>query len=412
MSAPAPSSNRGPGIPYTPESYTQSSSEEKAYSLNLDPGAMEALQKLGPEEQEAILAEVNPLACRNPSAVVITKIAEMRSGGVKSRDRSRTPTPGFGMGAGTGMGAPAKTTEPGEIGEVDEKAYTLNLDQGALEELSKLPMEHQQKILADVNPEVVRNPSAVVITKIHEMSRKGGFAQARSQAPLGGKGFGGSSQGAAPSMNSGLQAQLTTLSSAGSAGVSAFAGQVGLDGRASKALSDLTGQEAHIVMALVAKENCKNISAVTWSKVKKVKDNPYEAKMEYLRGAIDEGASKALDALPLDVQESVLEDIDVTKCRNLSAVVWSKVKGTNGGTVPVTPRQPSARPPQAQADGGDVVLHGSVALDARATEALNQLTPEDQLRVLNEVEAQPTVNNPSAFVWSRIKKLRETNIFT
>lgn len=176
----------------------------------------------------------------------------------------------------------------------------------------------------------------------------------------------------------------------------------GLDDRASRALSELPRQEAHIVMALVQAEHCKNISAVTWSKTRKMRDNPMELRLEYFRRNVDDRARKVLDALPEDAIEMVISDVDVLKCRNISALVWSKVKQL--GRILPSGEFISREEAQSESNVDNLDEYPEVVLDERCMAALQKLSPEEQAGVLSQVDPQ-VCNNPSAFVWSKVRAL-------
>merc|ERR1719428_1298826 len=52
-----------------------------ADSLGLDQKAKVALAELSEWQQQAVLREINPQACRDPTAVAMTKIREIKSSG-------------------------------------------------------------------------------------------------------------------------------------------------------------------------------------------------------------------------------------------------------------------------------------------------------------------------------------------
>lgn len=105
-----------------------------------------------------------------------------------------------------------------------------------------------------------------------------------------------------------------------------------LDANAEKAVAGLSAEEQKIVMGLVAKQNPRNPSAVTWSMVKMIRDRPMDAKLEYLKAVVDTNATAALEQLPPPEQQAILVQVDVAKCRNVSAFIWSLVKAKNEGT--------------------------------------------------------------------------------
>merc|ERR1712151_1319227 len=135
-----------------------------------------------------------------------------------------------------------------------------------------------------------------------------------------------------------------------------------------------------------------------WSKVKQVKENPLEAKLAFIKKSVDDKCSAAISAVPEDALVELIGDMDVTVCRNLSAMIWSKVKKAGyadaGGTE-------NAR----ENAKGNVKYR----LDDRVQEELKNLSADDQEAVLSELNAQAEVKNPSAFVWTRVKALKKSS---
>merc|ERR1712137_575203 len=124
--------------------------------LSLDEKAKEALANISDWQQKAVIEDINPDACRNPSAVVIKKITEMRRGKGEIKQKGN-----IGM-MGMGSGMTPETTMASEI---------LSLDEKAKEALANISDWQQKAVIEDINPDACRNPSAVVIKKITEMRR-------------------------------------------------------------------------------------------------------------------------------------------------------------------------------------------------------------------------------------------------
>lgn len=98
--------------------------------------------------------------------------------------------------------------------------------------------------------------------------------------------------------------------------------------------------------------------------------------------------------MPETVLTELIGDMDVTKCRNLSAVIWSKVKKEG----------------YADAGGnGNVKGNLKYRLDNRVQEELKNLSAADQEAVLSELNSEAEVKNPSAFVWTRVKALKKSS---
>jgi len=369
----------------------------------LDERAGPALDGLHPSHRAAVLEKVDVTKCRNPSAVIWSKIRALGLSGVAGGAQQQS-----GMGMAT---APSQS--------VSVQAASLGLDDGAREALGRLSPSQQSMVLTDIKPEACRNPSAVVIKKIQQMRQSGQLggnagARDRSRTPppqvfpmAPGRGLSShdaavcasvvealrASPGAAPAVVQALGGQFV---SAGPQHQMAMPRQMmvsqhrpmsGLDDRATHALSELPPDLAHMIHFLCTQENCKNPSAVAWTKVKRAKENPSDVKLEYLRRALDEGALKALMDLPNAHRDVIIADIDVTSVRNLSAVIWSKVKAMGGGA-------PTGRAEQVAVGGN---------LDNRATEALSKLSPSQQQGILSQMPEN--CKNPSAYVWSKVKGL-------
>lgn len=317
----------------------------------LDDNSYQALQSLPVRIQEEILNEADMSRCRNPSAVVWSLIKRKGlNGRVPRADSVQT------------SGIPAMGSVPQQA--ASDIAAGLALDEGATTMLQSLSEADQQKVLAQINPQACRNPSAVVIKKIIELKKSGFVSGPPSRGPSAG-GLGSLAGQLSPSQQSQIMGQLTQLlgglapqlllgggvAAAGGAGRdrsrTPFGGGVAglnlgggptalsaaqLDQRAQQSLSELSPEEQHIVLSLVQQQRCNNPSAVAWSKVKKIRENPTEIKMEFLSKVIDKNSMEALSKLDASTQAQVLDNVNVTKCRNLSAVVWSQVKRFGGGS--------------------------------------------------------------------------------
>lgn len=185
-----------------------------------------------------------------------------------------------------------------------------------------------------------------------------------------------------------------------------------------------------MVLGLLEKGRATNPSAKAWSLVKRYKEKPVETKAEFIRASLDEGAAEGLERLDASQQEDIFEQVDVVRCRNISAFCWSKIKAATAGLPepPPSPSQPraSARRPgppampvsspalgvssgaTAEDFGDDLIALSGLDLDERCTAALRELPRATQESILLSVE--PTVRNPSAFVWARVKSAKAQSV--
>lgn len=358
-----------------------------------------------------------------------------------------------------------------------------HVDERALEGLDKLPAPMQEQVAAGVDIASSRNLSAVVWKKIRVVQQGGQFGgnseltmqqmqqmhqqmqqqmaqmqraflqqatalqQAQAQQPLmhsvsqrardrsrSPRGTRGASFNQSPALRN-LQvpppvaAQSTQAHAqprGGTQPVDDVLGWLranGVDGRAQEAISSLDPSEQQMVIALVQRKPCRNISAVVWSMVKLAREKPNEAKLEYCRTVLDSTALASLESLPLPQQDAVLSKVDFANCRNLSAMVWSRVKAQGaqslsrlgGISLPPPPTHGMMQgqmfsAPLAGATGasmlggcfgsgrGDEIL---AELDDRCLEKFRELRQEQQLDILESVPAN--CRNVSAFVWSKVK---------
>lgn len=388
----------------------------------LDERAGPALAGLHQSHQAAVLEMVDVTRCRNLSAVIWSKIRTLGLAGVAGgapTQRSALPVMPTRAGSQPSMGFIASPPSAHTIAAVSAQAASLGLDEGAQEALGRLSLSEQSMVLTSVNPGACRNPSAVVIKKIQQM-RQGVHlganvgARDRSRTPPP-HAFPALGQGPTERDNAISMAVVEALRAAPGAAqavAQALGGpqfqtamhpqmmgsqptpMTGLDDRATQALHELPPDLAHMIHFLVSQENCKNPSAVAWTKVKRAKENPSEVKWEYLKRALDEGALKALMELPQQSREALMTDIDVTRVRNLSAVIWSKVKAFGDGASNNVPFVPHFKA-EEHAAGGD--------LDHRAIEALGKIPFSQQQAILSQIPHD--CKNRSAYVWSKVKIL-------
>lgn len=353
--------------------------EDFIQRMGLDDRASEAVWTLSPESQFILATVMEKVNCKNPSAVAWSKIRAIQ----------RNPL------------------------EMKAECIRQMVDEPCGQALDSLPPAVQHDILGQIDLMRVRNPSAFIWSKIKAGGKGAGGARDRSRTPRpmhGGMGMDLAEALATPAGRMVAQA-LGAFGHGGMAPPAPMAPHPAhpqLDAKAQRALRELTPEQQHIVMYLVGYAPCKNPSAVAWSKVKQVKENPHELKMDYFKKAVDEKAMKALSELPEETQDAIVSDLDVTKVRNLSAVVWSKVKAAlgmqTGGRIDA-PRRASQT---GAAESSDLAEMAGVQLDSKCLDALRQLPVEEQRRIISEVDLT-TVKNPSAFVWSKVKKNRQAS---
>lgn len=219
----------------------------------------------------------------------------------------------------------------------------------------------------------------------------------------------------------------------GAAEIGQFLMTSGIDDKARQALAGLDVAEQRIVAALVSRGGqCRNPSAVTWSRIKLVRERPDEARRDFLRVALDAEALAGLERLSPEEQAALIAQVDIANCRNISAFVWSKVKslapppvkGVAGAppgrpATPVPGARPSSRPvfggvaPKVGGDAEDVETMAAslaaerlaaefgVALDDRCLPKFRNLSEAQQQAILESIPVD--CRNPSAFVWSKVK---------
>jgi len=285
------------------------------------------------------------------------------------------------------------------------------VDDRCLAGLKALPPMAQAAVADSLCPGI-KNISAFVWTKIKSFQGgKGGMGNPMAMMAMAG-GMGGAmmnplgrdrSRSPAPRGMSG-QAHMM---------LDAFVMTNGLDENAHQALKTLEPQDLTLVMSsveeVVSSGNARNPSALAWSKIKQVQENPAAAKQEYLSKVLDEKVMQAFQEIPQHEQEQMLSTIDIGVVRNPSAVLWSKIKAIGYG--PGTPRADTGTPRKGRGGKGGGMFAGTGAavtlsmLDDRVQQALMQLSPQSQEIVLNSPDIA-SARNPSALAWSKIKSLQ------
>merc|ERR1711977_265990 len=81
-----------------------------------------------------------------------------------------------------------------------------------------------------------------------------------------------------------------------------------------------------------------NPSAVAWRRIKQIKENPMQAKQDFLENVLDDRAKLAFSKLPPESQARVLSEMDLAGVRNPSAFLWTRIKALGGEMPTGTPR--------------------------------------------------------------------------
>lgn len=321
------------------------------------------------------------------------------------------------------------------------------LDERCLKEMNNLPRHVQEQVVFGVDVEKCRNLSAFVFSQIRAMmSNQGammpqpraamptpaargaapGYRQdARSRSPYGGGG------GFAHERTEDLMARMGELQrelasrQAGNRGPSRGATQWaapppqprgprqggggggmmggGLDSGAQEALDSLDPEGQQIATILVSNNARGNPSRAMWATVKQVNAERWKAKAGAVRASLDEGALAGFDQLSPEAQAALVESVDILKCRNISAFVWSRIKTGEYGDVQAQPMpKPRVR---ALPNVGKVAPDSGFGLDERCEQELKSLPQEVQDAILAEVPSN--CRNISAYVWSKVKNFKQ-----
>jgi len=379
---------------------------------------------LEPELQSQVI-ESDLTNCRNPSAVLLTRIDRARSSSMGAceapmypslmrprqasrpiltaapprqslmvsgpkRARSRSPrrranaVPPLRMGA-----AAAEGMDDEQMPElVEEFIGKYGLDDKAAQALREIPPEYQRSF---VETELwnCRNPSAVVTSRIQHLN---------------------------------LDAFSTSNS------VEAYIKEFNIDEKAAAELQELTpAEQAQVIEAKPT--NARNPSAVVTSRIQAVKSQGQLAQQveEYLlRHGVDETVSQMLRALHPEAQRQIVTS-DLSNVRNASAVLLSRIRAVEAqhhGVVakPLPqprhsvigakqPPPPSWPPPAAvvAAAGRDSVVEAWIQrqdIDEQAQQGMRALPHDLQMQI---VERGDLINcrHPSKVLLSRIRQLTE-----
>ncbi|CAE8627111.1 unnamed protein product, partial [Polarella glacialis] len=341
---------------------------------HLDERCLGGLQALSRQDQETVAGQVDVTRCRNLSAFVWSQIRAAQSGGLQ-------------------------TVHPSSMGAAQPRSH-----QGAR---SRSPPGRRRPLSADLSSQSTEGLlEQMEILRRELEQRQAAAVPVRPMAPT----------------RSGYQQAWIAPPSPGDEGA-AFALRVGLDDGATQAIASLDAEGQRIAVALVEKMAARNPSAVTWSVVKRVRDQPLQAKTEFVRMSLDLEAGAAFDSLSPEEQESLLATVDLAKTRNVSASIWSRIRGdfptaafhasqardqSRGMPRVVEPRILGHAPEpwgQSAQDWGQSAQDPAQAiwssLDEKCRAALEALPQRVQQTILGEVPAN--CRNTSAYVWSKVK---------
>lgn len=305
---------------------------------NIDPNASELLRAQPPDMQREIIKS-DMSNCRNPSAVLLSRIERVRGGRgapvERARSRSRRGD-SFGRSGGGQeerwpvSRAPSSFTDEAPNAaalrtatDVEEYLARNNIDSNAGSVLRALPPDLQEQVMSsDLSNS--RNPSAVLLSRIRQLeARAAPTALPRGPPPIMAVDW-------RPPISSGLPSQAPRAAR-GSAAVEAYILSNNLDSKVAADLRALRPDEQLQVMTPPL-TNPRNPSAIVSSRINAVKSearhrSPVE---EYLvRNGIDGSARTALLSAPWDIQMKVIEQ-DLSNCRNPSAVLLSRLRNLSG----------------------------------------------------------------------------------
>jgi len=399
----------------------------------LDEKAAQALHELSPQLQTVVI-EAGLVNCRNPSAVVHSRIQSLKSTSVEDYiDR---------LGLDDQVSSELRDMDPAEQMQVIEtdpvnarnpsavvksriqlvkgtthirqqaEDYLLRhgIDETASQILRALPVD-LQRLVVETDLSNCRNPSAVLLSRIRSIEgsamASGGLQPsmvALRSTPLAKKSvmpvrkqsrLPGPLTRSVSAVRSPLPlskpALLSTLSATQvGLGVTTtteerteeFIFKHNLDDKASEALRDLPlSMRAPIVEADLV--NCRNPSAVVTSKIAALKANPVENYIQ--RHNLDDKVAQQIRCLPAIEQLQVIET-DIVNARNPSAVVSSRIQAMRG-------RESFKSQVESY-----VIRH---AVDEAAAQALRELQPEMQRQIMEKDLSN--CRNASAVLLSRIR---------
>lgn len=348
--------------------------EVEAYieKYGIDAAAQEALQELSPEDQRRVI-DADLVNCRNPSAVLLSRVRACRQG-----RSSALSGGGDGVGGVGGLGASPLGQRPRSRSplrgatpvEVEEFVTRHQIDEAARAVLDELPPLILKEVL-QTDLRNCRNPSAVLMSRIRALEQgRNPTLPSQSQQPApGGRGSGGCYQGT-------FGAQLTN----------SFPQQ----------------QPAFSPPPLSTYAPSLQVASQHSPDSKQAMSALVE---EFIaRHSLDEAAAARLRELPPTAQGHVIE-VELVNCKNPSAVVCSRIQNYRaGGSInPATAAQSALSQPMRILDPVEDYVR-RFNLDDKVAHELRLLSPEVQQTVIETdlVNAR----NPSAVVSSRIREVK------
>lgn len=413
----------------------------------VDEKATLALKALSPELQKEIVS--TPITnCRNPSAVLLSRIERIRTAAAASN-------------ATAGSMEESWDEVPSQLAmAVDTYLMDNGVDEKASSALRGLAPELQQEIIR-TEMSNCRNPSAVLLSRVERIRAA---SAAAVDFPRGGSSL-------MPPPRAGTRPRSRSPAPrAGSNGVSVeeFIASVCLDTRVAIELRSLPLDEQLQVINTDLR-HARNPSAVVNSRIQTVRtwEAQRHAVQEYIqRHSIDDVATHALLALPPEMQQLVVRS-DLSNARNPSAVLLTRIRAVesqasqaglgltglpavvapqpapprpSGGrpsSVPLSrsatsgvyhspiglaqhsssargssqPPPPSAPPPAALLAMAPMATRAAVEdyirlhkLDDKVAQEMRSISPMEQQQVMSSNITN--ARNPSAIVSSRIQNIR------
>mmetsp|Transcript_26819 Transcript_26819/g.67522 ORF Transcript_26819/g.67522 Transcript_26819/m.67522 type:complete len:714 (+) Transcript_26819:288-2429(+) len=405
------------------------------YQGALDSAAVEALQKVHPEEAQQILTNLENRASsvRNPSAYVVRSVANMLGEGAATQQAAAaapvayTQQAAFTTAAVPGYmpfaypGGPAYAVPQQAVGSGNSNT----LDEKAVQTLRELPLEVADAILTELQTKSssINNPSAYV-QRAAANARRGEGAAAAVAAQIPG----------------GLEAlQQPAAAAAAHSTRSSFGGgspSTQLDERAQSALAELSPEAATAILQVLEEQGDKvqNPSAYVLKAVGNARkgqgaggaasrggQSSSQADLEILlapwRPQLDAKAQEALEEAGYQAAHHILGELEAKagSVRNPSAYVAKAVANFKSGIAPAGPGTGAgagAQYPRHSSAGEDAQASAELAeelarvaaataggLDEKAMAALEGVGVHAALSIVRLLNGQGgKVNNPNAYV--------------
>eukprot|EP00746_Dinoflagellata_sp_MGD_P067434 gnl/MRDRNA2_/MRDRNA2_27838_c0_seq1.p1 gnl/MRDRNA2_/MRDRNA2_27838_c0~~gnl/MRDRNA2_/MRDRNA2_27838_c0_seq1.p1 ORF type:complete len:549 (+),score=119.36 gnl/MRDRNA2_/MRDRNA2_27838_c0_seq1:122-1768(+) len=312
----------------------------------LDERSEAALREEPRHVQQAVMDRGSTTTCRNPAAVIMSRIRDAQSSGAASpRGGGGSQTVYRPRGGGGGHGVQAH--------DLEWFITESGCDERAARVLSELFDSGRQDVLQAVVEQGVpsascNNPSAMILGRVRDAQKGGGGA-----APMGGGGKGGGGGG----YMGGKSAPRLRMSD-----IENFIAEFTLDDRASSALLEAGPEVQQFVLSKGSLRECRNPSAVVLARIRDGKQNSggggggydyggYEpparsappARAAYgtygaARGnawqvesfirdnGLDDRAGKALRELTPEQQSMVMDRGPLSDCRNASGACMGRIR--------------------------------------------------------------------------------------